>query len=45
MANSFGRAARGEGVGKEQCPVLCRMLAIVFQRAQGLDNEDWTNEA
>ena len=24
---------------------FCRMLLIVFQRAQGLDEEDWTSEA
>ena len=45
VANSCGRAARGDDVGREQFAVLCRMLLIVFQRAQGLDEEDWTNEA
>ena len=44
MANSCGRAARGDDVGRERFAVLCRMLFIVFQRARGLD-EDWTSEA
>ena len=45
VANSCGRAARGDGVGRERFAVLCRMLLIVFHRAQGLDEEDWTSEA
>ena len=38
-------AARGDDVGREQCAVLCRMLLLVFQRARGLDDKDWTTEA
>ena len=45
MANSYGRAARGDDVGRERLAVLCRMLLIVFKRARGLDEKDWTNEA
>ena len=45
MANSYGRAARGDDVGRERFAVLCRMLLIVFQRARGLDEKDWTSEA
>ena len=45
MANSCGRAARGDDVGREPFAVLCRMLLMVFQRAQGLDEEDWTSAA
>ena len=45
MANRCGRAARGDDEGKERFAVLCSMLLIVFQRARGLDEEDWTNEA
>ena len=45
MAKSYGRAARGDDVGRERFAVLCRMLLIVFQRAQGLHEEDWTSEA
>ena len=44
VANSCGRAARGDDVGRERFAVLCRMLLIVFQRAGGLDGEDWTRE-
>ena len=44
MANSYGRAARGDDVVSEQFADLCRML-IVFQRARGLGEEDWTSEA
>ena len=36
MANSCGRAARGDDVGKERFAVLCEMLLMVFQRARGL---------
>ena len=45
MANSCGRAARGNDVGRERFAVLRRMLLIVFQRTRGLDEEDWTSEA
>ena len=45
MANSCDRAARGDDVGRERFAVLCRMLLIFFQRARGLDEEDWTSEA
>ena len=45
MANSCGRAARGDDVDRERFAFLCRMLLIVFQRARGLDEEDWTSEA
>ena len=45
VANSCGAAARGDDVGRERFAVLCRMLLIVFQRARGLDEEDWTSEA
>ena len=44
MANSCGRAARGNNVGRERFAVLCRILLIVFQRARGLE-QDWTSEA
>ena len=44
VANSCGRAARGDDVGRERFAVLCRMLLIVFQRARSLD-EDWTSAA
>ena len=44
VANSYGRAARGDDVGREQFVVLCRMLLTVFQSARGLDEKDWTNE-
>ena len=36
VANSCGRAASGDDVGRERFTVLCRMLLIVFQRARGL---------
>ena len=45
MANSCGRAARGDDVGRERFAVLCRMLLMVFQRVQGLDEENWTSAA
>ena len=45
MANSCGRAARGDDVSRERFAFLCRMLLIVFQRTRGLDEEDWTSEA
>ena len=45
VANSCGRAARGDDVGMERFAVLCRMLLIVLQRARGFDEEDWTSEA
>ena len=44
MANSCGRAARGDDVGRERFELLCRMLLIVFQRARSLDEEDWNSE-
>ena len=37
VANSCGRAAGEDAVGRERFAVLCRMLLIVFQRARGLD--------
>ena len=40
VANSCGRAARRDDVGRERLAVLCRMLLIVFQRDRGLDDED-----
>ena len=42
MANSCGRAARGDNMGRERFAVLCRMLLMVFQRARDLDEEDKT---
>ena len=45
MANSCGRAARGDDVGRERFTVLCRMLLMIFQRSRGLDEEDWTSAA
>ena len=45
MANSYGSAARGDDVGRERFTVLCRMLLMVFQRARGLDEENWTSAA
>ena len=45
MANSYGRVARGDDVGRERFAVLCRMLLIVLQRPRGLDEEDWTSAA
>ena len=45
MENSCGRAARWDDVGRERFVVLCRMLLMVFERARGLDEEDWTSAA
>ena len=45
MAKSCGRAARGDDLGRERFAVLCRMLLMVFQRARGLDEENWTSAA
>ena len=45
MANSCGRAGRGDDVGRERFAVLRMMLLIVFQRDRGLYEEDWTSEA
>ena len=45
MANSCGRAARGDDVHRERLAVLYRILLIVFQRARDLDEEDSTSEA
>ena len=45
MENSCSRAAREDDVGRERFAVLCRMLLMVFQRARGLDEEDWTSAA
>ena len=45
MANSCGRAARRDHVGSERFTVLCRMLLMIFQRARGLDEKDWTSAA
>ena len=45
MAKICGRAARGNDVGRERFAVRCRMLLMVFQRARGLDEKDWTSEA
>ena len=44
MANTCGRAARGDDVGRERLAVLCRKLLMNFQRARGLD-ENWTSAA
>ena len=44
MTNSCGKAAREDDVGMERFAVLCRILLIVFQRARGLDDEEWTSE-
>ena len=44
VANSCGRAAREDDVGREQFTVLCRMLLMIFERARGLDEEAWTSE-
>ena len=43
MTNSCGRAARGDDVDRERFAVLCRMLLMVFRRARGLDEENWTS--
>ena len=45
MANSCSRPARGDDVSRERFTVLCRMLLMIFQRARGLDEEDWTSAA
>ena len=45
MANSCDRAAIGDYVDRERFAVLCTILLIVFQRAQDLNEEDWTREA
>ena len=45
VADRCGRAARGDDVVREQFSVLCRMLLMVFQRARGSDEEDWTSAA
>ena len=45
MANSCGRAARGDDVGRERIAVLCRMFMMVFQRVRGLVEEDCTSAA
>ena len=45
MTNSYGRATRWDDVDRERFAVLCRMLLTVFQRARGLDEENWINEA
>ena len=44
MANSCGRAARGDAVDRERFAVLCKILLIVFQSARGLDEEVWTSD-
>ena len=31
-------------MGRERFAVLCKILLIVFQRARGLDEEEWTSE-
>ena len=45
VANSYGRAARGDDVGRKRFAVMYRMLLMVFQRARGLVEEDWTSAA
>ena len=45
MANSCGRAARGDDVSRERFVVLCKMLLIFFQRVRGVDEDHWTSEA
>ena len=45
MSNSYVRAARGDDVCKERFAVLGRMSLMVFQRASGLNDEDWTRAA
>ena len=45
VANSCGRAARGDDVGRERFAVLCRILLMVFQRVRDLDEENWTSAA
>ena len=44
MENSCDGTARGDDVGRERFEVLCRIL-IVFKRARGFDEEDWTRKA
>ena len=43
VANSCGRAAGGDDVGRLRFAVLCRMLLIVSQRARGLDQEAYND--
>ena len=45
VANSCGRAARGDDVGRERFAVMCNMLLMIFARACGLNEEDWTSAA
>ena len=45
MGKSCGRAARGDDVSRERFTVLCRMLLMIFQRARGLDEENWMSSA
>ena len=45
MANSCGRAARGDDADRERFEVLCRILVMVFQRARALGEEVWTSTA
>ena len=33
-----------DDMGRERFAVLCKILLIVFPRARGLDEEEWTNE-
>ena len=40
VANSSGRAANRDDVGREPFAVLCRISFIVLQRARRLDEED-----
>ena len=45
LANSCGRAARGDDMGMERLAVLCSIfLSIVYPRARFLDEEDWTSK-
>ena len=32
-------------MGRERFTVMCRMLLMIFQRARGLNEEDWTSAA
>ena len=41
LANSCGRAARWDDVDRERLAVMRMTLLMVFQRARGLDEEDW----
>ena len=43
MENSCARAARGGDVGRKLFAVPCKILLMVFQRARGLDENDWTS--